>query len=404
MDGQERFVAGVPRNRRFGGATEFPALRLARELATVQAEHLDPEPARPRVAPRLPEPGPGYEASRCVLLTRDVELAQALALIAVGAGVQLVQCREVAQAIEYRDAVVLVGHDCAGEGAHAFPGVPVVLTGVEEHQDVLWRAAARVPGARVAVLPHGAAWLGEYLGEMGLRAGAACITLLAGGCGGAGTSTLAALLAANHVLEGQRTLLLDADRQSTGLWPVLRAREPEGIGWEDLQHSRGALAPGQLAEILPLAQGSAVLSWVREPACFVPDESLVVGVLAASRRIYDRIVIDAGRMPGVLPGVLGLSDERLLVMPVRCALNKSMRLDPRENWSAVFTGTLPSGTDTRALAAALDMDLCGYLPRLKVIERSAGEGRLMSVLARTALRRRIAALETTGPLRAGRAA
>ncbi len=397
MDGQRRFIAGLPRSNSGGNATEFPAMRAAKERLEL-TDHREPRVAPEPVPERGQEPESDYQAARCILFTRDVELAQTVALIAVGAGVQLVQCREAGQVEDLQDSVILVGHDCVGEAANAFLGSTVVLTGLEEHQDVLWRAAARTPGARVAVLPQGAPWLGEYLGELGLHSGAAHITLLAGLCGGAGTSTLAALMAANHALAGHRTLLLDADRQSTGLWPVLRARDPDGIGWEDLQHSRGTLAPGQLAEILPLAQGCAVLSWVREPGCFVPDESLVVGVVAASRRIYEHIVIDAGRLPGVLPGILSLSNERLAVMPTRCAANRPAGALTHGNWSAVFTGKLASGTDTRELAAGLGVALGGYLPWLKAIERSAAEGRLMSVLARTSLRRRLASFKTVEPV------
>ncbi|MFF5791832.1 hypothetical protein ACFY5D_07285 [Paeniglutamicibacter sp. NPDC012692] len=400
MEEQRRFVAGAPRRpQRGAGATEYPALRAA--LQHLQAQDRTgvpdafPEPRTGPWAEPRPEPRPvarESQSAHCILLTRDAALAQSIALIALGAGVQLVQCRETEQARTHRQETILVGHDCAGEAASFFPGARLVLTGVQEHQDVLWRAAARSPGARVAVLPQAAAWLGEYLGELGLNGGAARITLLAGGCGGAGTSTLAALLAATHTLAGQRTLLIDADRTSTGLWPMLRPREPEGIGWEDLEHSRGALAPGQLAEILPLSQGSAVLSWVRQPGSFVPDESLVVSVLAASRRIYEHIVIDAGRLPAVLPGVLALCGERLLVMPTRCASNRGIPGAAGANWSVVFTGRLEAGTDTRALAHGLGLPLGGYLPRLKPLERAAAEGRLMGVLARTALRRRIASL------------
>ncbi|GAA1497078.1 hypothetical protein [Paeniglutamicibacter kerguelensis] len=392
MEEQRRFVAGGTRRPQRGtGATEYPALHAALQHAQTQDPPDAPETwQEPRPDPRTVDRE--AQAARCILLTRDTGLAQSIALIAVGAGVQLVQYRETERTRTHQRETVLVGHDCAGEAASLFPGARLVLAGFEEHQDVLWRAAARSPGARVAVLPQASAWLGEYLGELGLNGGAARITLLAGGCGGAGTSTLAALLAATHTLAGRRTLLIDADRVSTGLWPMLRPREPEGIGWEDLEHSRGALAPGQLAEILPLAQGSAVLSWVRQPGSYVPEESLVVAVLAASRRIYEDIVIDAGRLPAVLPGVLALCGERLLVMPTRCAANRRFPVAAGANWSVVFTGKLAAGTDTRALAHGLGLPLGGYLPWLKPLERGAAEGRLMGVLARTALRRRITAL------------
>lgn len=339
------------------------------------------------------EPETQYAAARAILFTRDIQLAQNVAMIAVGAGVELEQCTTLTEPNSYANAVVLVGPDCVGEIPGTFLGRRVVLTGRSEDQDILWKAAAATPGARVAVLPQGSAWLGEYLGAMGLQVGAARVTLLAGACGGAGTSSLAVLLAANHALEGERTLLVDADQNSTGLWQILRVNEPEGIGWEDLQQSRGALAPGHLAEILPLAQGSAVLSWVREPNSFTPNEALLMEVLSAARRIYQHIIIDVGRAHGIFPGLLTISDDHLLVMPIRIACAKSMGRLPEVAWSIVLTGKLRSGIDTRALVASHSMELGGYFPYLKTIERSATEGRLMSVLARTSIRRCIASIQ-----------
>src|SRR5699024_2940894 len=155
-------------------------------------------------------------------------------------------------------------------------------------------------------------------------------------------STFAALLAATATLDGQRTLLLDADPHSAGLWPVLRAREPDGLGWEDLQHARGQLSPGQLAEILPLSAGTAVLSWVRNPGCFPPSEALLTEVLAATRRIYERVVVDAGRVTGVPASVAALANSRLLLLSARPgngAAGTSARLgEQAANWRLVLTG------------------------------------------------------------------
>lgn len=389
MDAEQRFIAGSTRALTRSETTQYPARTAAMQHMIDRTPVLE--------ALRAPEtnyePEAQYVAARAILFTRDPQLAQNVAMIAVGAGVELEQCTTLTQLSSYADAVVLVGPDCVGEISGTFLGQRVVLTGSSEDQDILWKAAAATPGARVAVLPQGSAWLGEYLGAMGLQVGSAKVTLLAGACGGAGTSSLAALLAANHALEGERTLLVDADQNSTGLWQILRVTEPQGIGWEDLQQSRGALAPGHLAEILPLAQGSAVLSWVREPNSFTPNEALLMEVLSAARRIYQHIIIDAGRVHGIFPGLLTISDDHLLVMPIRTACAKSLGRLPHVAWSIVLTGKLRSGIDTRALAARHSMDLGGYLPYLKTIERSATEGRLMSVLAKASVRRNVTSIQ-----------
>ena len=341
--------------------------------------------------------GRGAELARCVLFSRDVELAQLLAAVAVGAGVQLLPCRDLAQVAEHRQEVILVGQDCVAEVDARLGSSTLVFTGREEHQDVLWRAAATCPGARVAALPQAAAWLGEYLGELGLHSGRAHTTMVCGAGGGAGTSTFAALLAATYTLEGRRTLLLDADPHSPGLWPVLRAREPDGLGWEDLENSRGQLSPGQLAEILPLSAGTAVLSWVRSPGCFVPSEALLTEVLAASRRIYERVVIDAGHLTGVLPSMAALANSRLLLLPARPGIvaGAGRRLGERAaDWRLILTGRLGPGADTRALAQLAGIELGGYFAPQRRIERGAADGALMNVLASRSLRRSITRLGT----------
>lgn len=367
----------------------------------------EPEPIERRRPGSVEVPGipgiPGIravsgaaEAARCIVLSRDVELIQVLASIAVGAGVQLLPCRDVDQAAAYRGELVLVGQDAVGEIGSRLAASAMILVGSEEHQDVLWRAAATCPGARVAVLPAAAAWLGEYLGGLGLHSGRARLTLVAGASGGAGTSTFAALLAATATLEGSRTLLLDADPRSCGLWPLLKPREPDGLGWEDLENSRGQLSPGQLAEILPLAAGTAVLSWVRTPGSFVPSEALLAEVLAASRRIYDHIVIDAGHLTGVPAAVAALADTRLLLLgarPGHAAAGTGRRLGERAgDWRLILTGRLPSGTDTRALAQRAGIGLGGYFAPSRAIARGAADGSLMNVLVRRSLRRTVATL------------
>ncbi|MBV1780666.1 hypothetical protein KRR55_16235 [Paeniglutamicibacter sp. ABSL32-1] len=427
MNDEMRFVARLPAA---GQRTlQLPALRAARVRQDVRGTLPAPVPERlPGPAPEsaettepLPgrepvrEPGvveakravsadvPGVRAgsrpaelARCILLSRDVELAQVLASIAVGAGVQLLPCRDVEQAAAYRDEVILVGQDAVAEVGSRLAASTLILVGAEEHQDVLWRAAATCPGARVAVLPAAAAWLGEYLGELGLHSGRAHLTLVAGAGGGAGTSTFAALLAATSTLEGSRTLLLDADPHSAGLWPVLKAREPDGLGWEDLENSRGQLSPGQLAEILPLSQGTAVLSWVRNPGCFVPSEALLAEVLAASRRIYEHIVIDAGHVTGVPASMAALADTRLLLLAARsvnAGAGTGRRLGERAgDWRLILTGRLAAGIDTRLLAQRAGIELGGYFAPRRAIARGAADGSLMNVLVRRSLRRNVAAL------------
>ena len=419
MKEPSRFVArSTPRPR----TLQLPALAAAR--ARDQERFLSPEPV-PKLVPepgpepqirRLPPPSPPLhgvrvsvgvpsdaettggrpaELARAVLLSRDVELAQALASIAVGAGIELVLAHDGAHPEACGNEVILVGADAVAELGAIAAGCTLILTGTQEHQDILWRAAAASPGARVAILPQATAWLGEYLGELGLHAGRAHVTIVAGARGGVGTSTFAALLAASATLAGQRTLLLDADPHSPGFWPVLRARAADGLGWEDLENSRGQLSPGQLAEILPLAQGTAVLSWIRDPGAFVPSVALLSEVLAASRRIYERIVIDAGHIGSVPAAMTALATTRLLLLGAGSSYTPGagQRLgDQAHPWRLIVSGKLTSGTDTRIVAQRAGLELAGYFAPRRSIARAAAAGGLMNVLVHRSLRRTMAQL------------
>lgn len=394
-----------------------PEDSVAQHVVPVPGVGAGTGPLRAEVPPRMPAPPPSMrnavpgrptELASAILFSRDVELSQVLASVAVGAGIALAPCRNADQAAGHLQEVILVGADCVAEIDARFAASTLVLTGQEEHQDVLWRAAATCPGARVAVLPQGTAWLGEYLGELGLHCGKAHTTIVAGAGGGVGTSTFASLLAATATLDGYRTLLLDADPHSPGLWPMLRAREPDGLGWEDLENSRGELSPSQLAQILPLSQGTAVLSWVRSPGCFVPSEALLTEVMAASRRIYERIIIDAGHLAGVRASMAALANTRLLLLSARPgAAREGTGARPGvhgDAWRLVLSGKLAPGTDTRVLARRAGIELGGYFPPQRRIERATADGSLMNALVNRSLRRTVTRLGGFGRSESGRAA
>lgn len=377
------------------GATRFPALAAATALLPAPQSPAAQSAVVPDVVPEhllehLPDrrldPGTdgGGSGCRALLVSTDAALIDAVALIAAAAGIELRVVGAVTGEREEPATVLLLGADQAGALRTAGPGAgagSVVLVGHSGDQEVMWRAAAARPGARVAVLPAAGPWLGEYLGELGVRSGTGRVVLFAGTSGGAGTTTLAVLAAAAQTLVGQRVLLVDGDRMGSGLWPRLKPVVPEGIGWEEVRSSSGRLAPAQLAQILPLSAGTAVLT--RGPGSSGRNElGLLPEVLAAARRIFDVVVLDGGRTADIDPGILALCDGCLAVIGaghgvVQLALPGG---GPAE-WTAVVSGKLPPGTDPRRLADSCGLQLRAYLPRQRVIERAAAEGRLMSVLA-----------------------
>ncbi|MGG5752005.1 hypothetical protein ACQ3I4_05200 [Zafaria sp. Z1313] len=350
-----------------------------------------------RLAARPPEPSAGTD---CLLRTRHDALADHVALIAAAAGAVLRVEREPDPRPGPGCAALLLGPDGVGSADGSPPGTPVILTGYPEDAEVLWRAAARRPGARVAVLPQAAAWLGEFLGELGLKGGPGTVRLFAGAAGGAGTTTTALLHAAAATLDGARTLFIDADPFSPGVWPLLGGDRAGVLGWEDLARSHGRMAPSQLAEVLPLAQGTAVLSWSeRGPAAELPG-GVLHEVVAAARRIYDLVVVDAGRAAGTGPSVAALADEAVAVLPARRPVGTPGAPADAQGpaWTGAVVGRLPAGSDARAVAAAAGLGLAAYVPWSRAVERAAGEGRLVAALSRRSVRAAVGTLVGPAPL------
>lgn len=354
------------------------------------------QPTRPMPPAGREEAGGGESAGTgCLLVTRDEQLADHVALIAAACGVVLLLHRSVPEAVPDGCSMVLLGPDAAPECPAGGFRVPVVLIGFGRDGEDLWRAAARDPGARVAVLPEAAAWLGEYLGERALHSGRGRVTVFSGATGGAGTTTLAVLAAVGAARRGVRSLLVDADPHSRGLWPLLGRPAVSGVGWEDFMRSRGRIAPGHLAEVLPSSEGTTVLTWTGGLPAPVPP-AMVNEVIAASRRTFDTVVVDAGRTAGVDQTLSSLADSVIVVAPgTMTGAGPPVPGDGpahRSPCRLVVTGRLPTGVDAGRLASATGLELLGYVPASAAFSAAAGEGRLGGVLTRRRLRRRLAGI------------
>ena len=331
----------------------------------------------------------------CLLVTRDERLADHVALIPAACGVVLELQRMIPETLPESCSMILLGPDAAAESVAGRLGAPVILVGFGPDSEDLWRAAARDPGSRVAVLPEAAAWLGEYLGERALHSGRGRVTVFSGATGGAGTTTLAVLSALGAGRRGARSLLVDADPQSRGLWPLLGRPTASGVGWEDFMRSRGRIAPGHLADVLPATEGTAVLTWSGSTPEALPP-ALVNEVIGASRRTFDTVVVDAGRAVAVDQTLASLADSVIVVAPgtitgvgpARPAGGQARR-GPRR---LVVTGRLPTGVDPSRLASAAEMELLGYIPATSAFATAAGEGRLGGVFSRRWLRRRLSTI------------
>ncbi|RZU62367.1 secretion/DNA translocation related CpaE-like protein [Zhihengliuella halotolerans] len=341
-------------------------------------------------------------------MTADERLIDHVALVVAAAGTELRIDSGAGGRLAGGDAheLVLLGADRL-EQLDGAPGPfrgagDAVLVGWAGDQERLWRAAAAHPGTRVAVLPDASAWLGEFLGERGLRGGAGTVLAFAGAVGGAGTTTVALLAASTAVRSGRSTLLIDADPASGGIGHRLgmgsrglRPPEPggghgqaraSGLAWDDIASADGRLPPHQLADVLPSTGGLSFLTWsaARSPESPERAEPVSAGVLsevvASARQAYDVVVLDSGRAgPGPLAGhAWGAPDAAVCVVPGDRPW--SLTALPTElAWLALVTGRLPSGHDAFTVAAEAGMPLLTYVPPLRTIRRASADGAVLEL-------------------------
>ena len=337
-----------------------------------------------------------------VLATASQLLQDEVARVAAAAGTELEVHSDVHTALVRDPDVLLLGSDLAGVGPPASwrqgrPGAngpETILVGTERDAG-LWKDAARLDVARVAVLPAAAGWLAEHLGRRPLAAG--FVLGILGGCGGAGASTLACWLADAAAEQGTDTLLMDGDPLGGGLDASLGTADIPGVRWPDLVDVRGSLNPLQLVTALPRA-GFALLSGGagnggqdgEEPA-----EESIAAVLDAARAGFALTVVDCARhrLHGSL---LSSCDALLMVVPGRLrpllaarTLKEHLGNVPV---SAVIRGPLGDGLDETRAAAAVGLVLAGYLPAVPHLEHAEERGMLLERGRRRPVRRVTGAL------------
>lgn len=114
------------------------------------------------------------------------------------------------------------------------------------------------------------------------------------GCGGAGGSVLAALLAAGAAAENVGpVVLLDCDPLGGGIDVLLRRERQAGVRWSDVRTRGGTIDPVTLLRLLPRWQGVSFLA-ADTPAPL--DLDAVRAVIDAARQV-GRVVIDLPRWP-----------------------------------------------------------------------------------------------------------
>ncbi|MFF0266616.1 septum site-determining protein Ssd [Kribbella sp. NPDC004536] len=218
----------------------------------------------------------------------------------------------------HRGSLVVIGRDLAEplallQPAHR-PGVVVV--GSAADGDDLYRSAFDIGADLVCRLPADEPLLAGQLADA-LDGGTRTAVTLAfvGGCGGAGSTTLAAAVALLGNRWGFRTMLIDGDPLGGGIELALGIERDPGDRWPKLLNASGRVSAAALRSALPSVDGLTVLSWDRSDVTVLPPDTMG-SVIGAAQRSTDLVVLDLPRRadPAVEEGFVRAT-ATLLVVP-----------------------------------------------------------------------------------------
>jgi secretion/DNA translocation related CpaE-like protein len=178
------------------------------------------------------------------------------------------------------------------------------------------------------------------------------------GCGGAGASVFAAVLAWCAAAEAGRAFLIDCDPLGGGIDVLLGCERAAGSRWSQVRLRGGNLDPAVLRDCLPRWQQVSVLA-VDDPTMLDPD---ALGQLADAAAQAGPVVLDLARWPSpIRTAALGCCDLIVLVTPAEVrAVTAS---------AAIVHGLDPARTGLviRGSAASLPADRIGALLGLTVL-------------------------------------
>jgi secretion/DNA translocation related CpaE-like protein len=324
-------------------------------------------------------------------ITSDAGLLEECAQVAAAAGVPF------ESAPSFRDAgrewdsggLLLLGADI--DDVPPRRRSDVVLVGRSVGRDLLWQRAGVLAVEHVAELPDAAVWLVDFLGRRRRDAGEGLILGILGGCGGAGATTTAALLAGAFADRGLSTALVDGDRLGCGLELGIAEESLMGLKWPDLASASGSIDPTELESSLPRVRGVSVLSWPASTGS-VPSigSSVIERTLNAARQAFDLVVVDIGRGREALEDFAWASDRLLLVVPARLgstlAAARLVADLPSVPIAVLVRGRLAEGVDAEHVADAVGCPLGARLPEVRGAVAAAEAGRLFQLASRRAVR------------------
>lgn len=200
--------------------------------------------------------------------------------------------------------------ELGGPGAPPSPGrLPLlVVTSQTEVARALWERALAAGARAVLPLPGSSEELLSQLAELARPRAATTVIAVAGGCGGAGTSSFAARLAAAARPCGP-VVLIDADPLGGGLDLLVEGTDAVGISWEDV----AGLGPDDgiaLRDGLPRIDEIGLLG---SRAQLGPEPNALSRVLSALAPLGGTVVVDLA--DDLVPVAAEHADHVLLVVP-----------------------------------------------------------------------------------------
>ena len=257
------------------------------------------------------DPAGMTENPRPLLITSDPLLLDDVVRLAAAAGVELTVQEEPSASAWSRAPLVFVGDDMlAAATSRSLPRRDAVIvvrrrTGVVDDPAPAstWQGAVALGAEHVAELPDAGRWVVDRLAESGDASvqGGPVISCVAA-VGGAGASTLAAILAREA-----RGLLVDIDPYGASI-PV-----DGGVRWPDLSDTRGRIPPGSLRSALPSVHGAHVLTGTPGTRYAVPGDALG-SVLESAARGFACTIVDTPRGDGEPTRIAWSRSDAVLVV------------------------------------------------------------------------------------------
>ena len=192
------------------------------------------------------------------------------------------------------------------------------------------------------------------------------------GCGGAGASVFAAVLAACAAAAAGHACLIDCDPIGGGIDVLLGCERTAGSRWSQVRLRGGDLDPAVLRNCLPAWQGVSVLA-VDDPGTLQPAAVLQIADAAA---LAGPVVLDVARWPSpVRTAALSCCDLAVLVTPaevrgVTAAAAIAAGLDPAA--TAVVVRGASRALSADRIGTVLGLPVLGELPYDPASRHSAG--------------------------------